>query len=221
MEGEEEGGGGGEAGESWGWRMRTAREEVVRLLRKIAALVPAGGAEVLPMNEILVFRNTTLLKNAFAANPRRTLHEALLKPQEWGQCESRRVLEGGTEKLIPDASLLYQLSLEEGRRLSMPDWLNSFRASLNGAKSNSKNKMEDTQEGGGGAQGGGGQRPRSRLMKSSAKGKANKNSEEDELGEMDMEEQAMTQARFMYAVTELQVSFSCIVGLSYLHCRSL
>jgi hypothetical protein len=40
VEGEEEGGGGREgAGESWGCRMRAAREEVVRLLRKIAALV--------------------------------------------------------------------------------------------------------------------------------------------------------------------------------------
>jgi hypothetical protein len=40
VEGEEEGAGGREGGgESWGCRMRAAREEVVRLLRKIAALV--------------------------------------------------------------------------------------------------------------------------------------------------------------------------------------
>ena len=136
------------------------------------------------------------------ANPRRSVHEGLTFPQDFHGLR-------GQGKGVPDASRLYQLSLAEGRRLSMAEWFSSFSAQIRGQAG------KDELGGGAGAQGvrALGVGPHKRVMKGRGRGKDRMEWDEEE-GDDDearKEEQdlAMTQARFMYAVTELQVLGPC------------
>ena len=66
----------------------------------MAALVPEGGAEKLPMNEAIVFKNVSQIKGALGANPRRSVHRALSHPEDWGQVEIQKLTAGGTRKQV-------------------------------------------------------------------------------------------------------------------------
>ena len=194
--------------EAWGVRMRRTRIRLVGLLQGIAALVPPGGAEALPMHEAVVFKSVADLGSMLQANPRRSVHEGLTFPEDFHGLR-------GQGEGVPDASRLYQLSLAEGRRLSMAEWFSSFSAQIRGQAG------KDELGGGAGAQGvrehGGralGVGPRKRVMKGRGRGKDRMEWDEEEGDDDDearKEEQAlaMTQARFMYAVTELQVLGPC------------
>ena len=178
------------------------------LVQGIAGLVPRGGVEALPMHEAVVLKSVADLRCMLEANPRRAVHEGLTFPEVFhGQ--------DGEGAEAPDASRLYQLSLAEGRRLSMAEWFSSFSAQIRGQAG------KDELGGGAGAQGvrEHGERalgvgPRKRVMKGRGRGKDRMEWDEEEGDDDDearKEEQAlaMTQARFMYAVTELQVLGPC------------
>ena len=186
--------------EAWGVRMRRTRMRLAGLVQGIAGLVPRGGVEALPMHEAVVLKSVADLRCMLEANPRRAVHEGLTFPEVFhGQ--------DGEGAEAPDASRLYQLSLAEGRRLSMAEWFSSFSAQIRGGKAG-----KDELEGGAGAHGVGAG-PHKRVMKGRRRGedRLEWDDEEGDDDEARKEEQAlaMTQARFMYAVTELQVLGPC------------
>lgn len=193
---------------TWGHRMRLARSEVMEVVQLVAGLVPPGGAEDMPMHEALLFKKTKPLKEALAADPRHKVHDALMHPEQWGQCERRHgaaVAQGGGVEM-PDAARLYRLSLEEGRRMSMPDWFNNFRSELESAGGLQGGAGSAAAgEGAAGSADGDGAGKKSAVRAKGSKSKGKRARDEGVAQEEDEEQVAMLQARFMYAVTELQV----------------
>lgn len=82
-----------------------------------------------PLVELFHFSDSQTLRKHIVGAPRAAVHQALLNPQHYLQCECC-VLESATQLTPsqPDLSIVYKLHLECGKMINLYDWLQAFKA---------------------------------------------------------------------------------------------
>lgn len=82
-----------------------------------------------PLLELFVFDDVAAVRSHIMGAPRAALHNALLNPQSYLQCECC-VISSETQMLrsLPDLSIVYKLHLESGQQINLFDWMQAFRS---------------------------------------------------------------------------------------------
>lgn len=79
--------------------------------------------------ELFLFSDSQTLRKHIVGAPRAAVHQALLNPQHYLQCDCCE-LESATQLTPsqPDLSIVYKLHLECGKMINLYDWLQAFKA---------------------------------------------------------------------------------------------
>lgn len=82
-----------------------------------------------PLLELFLFSDSQTLRKHIVGAPRAAVHQALLNPQHYLQCDCCE-LESVTQLTPsqPDLSIVYKLHLECGKMINLYDWLQAFKA---------------------------------------------------------------------------------------------
>lgn len=82
-----------------------------------------------PLLELFLFSDSQTLRKHIVGAPRAAVHQALLNPQHYLQCECCD-LDSVTQLTPsqPDLSIVYKLHLECGKMINLYDWLQAFKA---------------------------------------------------------------------------------------------
>lgn len=82
-----------------------------------------------PLLELFVYSDSQTLRKHIVGAPRAAVHQALLNPQHFLQCDCCEL--ESTAQLTPsqpDLSIVYKLHLECGKMINLYDWLQAFKA---------------------------------------------------------------------------------------------
>ena len=82
-----------------------------------------------PLLELFLFSDSQTLRKHVVGAPRAAVHQALMNPQHYLQCECCE-LDSATQLTPsqPDLSIVYKLHLECGKMINLYDWLQAFKS---------------------------------------------------------------------------------------------
>uniref|UniRef100_A0A8D0KFZ6 Origin recognition complex subunit 3 n=1 Tax=Salvator merianae TaxID=96440 RepID=A0A8D0KFZ6_SALMN len=83
-------------------------------------------AEMQTLNEVMYFREASVLREHLNAAPRVALHTALNDPNFYLKSEALKSDVGCISNTAPDICIAYKLHLECGRLINLVDWLEAF-----------------------------------------------------------------------------------------------
>ncbi|XP_020580455.1 origin of replication complex subunit 3 isoform X2 [Phalaenopsis equestris] len=110
---------------------------LVSMLRKF--LVPI---ESIPFHEIFCFKDVASLKSALIGDPRRIIHDDLLKSDGYLQSSSCSRRGFASSSSSHDTAILYRLAQEYGDLMNLHDWYQSFKAKVMIPSPKAKRKVQ-------------------------------------------------------------------------------
>ncbi|XP_038979713.1 origin of replication complex subunit 3 isoform X1 [Phoenix dactylifera] len=97
--------------------------------------------ECVPFHEIVCFKHVDVLQSALIGDPRRTIQVDLLKSPTYLQCRCCSRRGNVLSSSMHDTSIIYSLAQEYGDIINLPDWYQSFKATVS-AGTKTKRKLQ-------------------------------------------------------------------------------
>ncbi|KAL3642572.1 Origin recognition complex subunit 3 [Castilleja foliolosa] len=134
--------------------------------------------ESIPLNEMLFFDNVDKLQTALIGDPRRRIQTDLLEPYKFLKCSCCSKSCGVTVPSLHDTSIMYSLAQEHGDLINLHEWFHSFKSIVSPPPPQAKKRLRTSPS------------PKKRKESNETQNKTD----------------AVIQAEFCRAVTELQIT---------------